>query len=56
MDIYGNNLLNTIVWNIVCIFLKLCRHVNYDERMTSINYGGQRSRSQWANMDITLLT
>ena len=32
-------------WIIVCIFIKLDRHVDHDERMNPINFLGQRSRS-----------
>ena len=28
----------------VCFFLKLGRHVDYDERMNPIDFGGQRSK------------
>ena len=30
--------------------VKLGRHVNHGERMDPIDFGGQRSRSQWTNM------
>ena len=32
---------------ILCLFIKLRRHVNYEERMNPIDFGDQRSRSQW---------
>ena len=35
-------------------FVKLGRHVNHDERMNTIDFGGQRSRSQWTCMEISL--
>ena len=28
----------------MCLFIKLGRHVHYDERMNSIDFGGQRSK------------
>ena len=31
---------------VVCLFIKLGRHVHYDERMNPIDFEGQRSRSQ----------
>ena len=31
-------------WTVVCLFIKLGRHVHYDERMNSIDFGGQRSK------------
>ena len=31
-------------FTVVCLFLKLGRHVHYDERMNSIDFGGQRSK------------
>ena len=34
--------------------VKLGRHVNHDERMNPIDFGGQRSRSQWTYMEISL--
>ena len=29
---------------VVCLFIKLGRHVHYDERMNPIDFGGQRSK------------
>ena len=28
----------------MCLFIKLGRHVHYDERMNPIDFGGQRSK------------
>ena len=39
---------------VACFFVKLGRHVNHDERMNPIDFGGQRSRSQWTYMEISL--
>ena len=39
---------------VVCLFIKLGRHVQYDERMNPIDFGGQRSRSQYTYMEISL--
>ena len=35
-------------------FVKLGRRVNHDKRMKPIDFGGQRSRSQWTYMEISL--
>ena len=37
-------------------FVQLGRHVNHDERINPIDLGGQRSRSQWTYMEISLWT
>ena len=29
---------------VVCLFIKLGRHVHYDERINPIDFGGQRSK------------
>ena len=45
MDIYGNKLVNTIETKPLHISLSnLARHVNRDERMHPIDFGGQRSK------------
>ena len=45
MDIYGNKLVNTIETKPLHIFfVKLARHVNRDETMHPIDFGGQRSK------------
>ena len=31
-------------WTVVCLFIKLGRHVDYTERMNPIDFGGQRSK------------
>ena len=31
-------------YTVACFFVKLGRHVNHDERMNPINFGGQRSK------------
>ena len=31
-------------FTVACFFVKLCRHVSYDERMNPIDFGGQRSK------------
>ena len=41
-------------YTVVCFFVKLGRDVNNDERMNPIDFGGQRSRSQWTYMEISL--
>ena len=41
-------------YTVACFFVKLGRHVNHVERMNPIDFGGQRSRSQWTYMEITL--
>ena len=47
--------MNTIeTKTVVYFFIKLGRHVNYGERMDPIDFGGQRSRSQWTYMEISL--
>ena len=33
-------------YTVACFFVKLCRHVNHDERINPIDFGGQRSKSQ----------
>ena len=33
---------------VVCFLIKLGRHVSHGERMNTIDFEGQRSRSQWA--------
>ena len=38
------------------IFIKLGRHVHYDERMNPIDFGGQRSRSQLTHIETSLWT
>ena len=50
MVIYGNKLVNTIA--IVCFSIKLDRHVSHGKRMNPIDFGGQRSMSQWTYMEI----
>ena len=58
------NFVNTLeTVTIVCRFIKLGRHVHYDEKMNPIDFGGQRSRSQLiygrsqlAHMEISLKT
>ena len=47
MDIYGNELVNTIASKPLCA-------VNHGERMNPIDFEGQRSRSQWTYMEISL--
>ena len=34
-------------FTIVCIFIKLGRHVFFDEQLNSINFLGQRSKIEW---------
>ena len=41
-------------YTVVYFFVKLDRHVNHDKRMNPIDFGGQRSRSQWTYMKISL--
>ena len=41
-------------YTVACFFVKLGRHVNHDERMNPIDFGGQRSKSQWTYMEISL--
>ena len=43
--------MNTIETNISYFFVKLGRHVNYDVRINSIDFGGQRSKVK-VTMDI----
>ena len=38
-------------YTVACFFVKLGRHVNHDERMNPINFGGQRSKVK-VTMDI----
>ena len=38
-------------YTVACFFVKLGRHVNHDERMTPIDFGGQRSKVK-VTMDI----
>ena len=40
-------------YTVACFFVKLGRHVNHDDRMNPIDFGGQRSRSQWTYMEDT---
>ena len=45
MDIYGDKLVNTIRDStFVYFFIKLCRDVNFCERMDPIDFGGQRTK------------
>ena len=37
-----------------CIFIKLNTHIAHDEGMNPIDFQGQRSKSQWKNMEIAL--
>ena len=46
---YGNKLVNMIM--MIYFFIKLERDVNYGERIDPIDFGGQRSRSQWIFME-----
>ena len=41
---------------IVCLFIKLGKHVHYDERMNPFDLGGQRSRSELKFIEISLWT
>ena len=41
-------------YTVACFFVKLGRYVNHDERMNPIDFGGQRSRSQWTYMEKSL--
>ena len=43
-------------YTVACFFVKLGSHVNHDERMNPLNLEiiGQRSRSQWTSMEISL--
>ena len=43
-------------WTVVCLFIKIGRHVHYDKRMNPIDFGGQRLRSRWTCMEISLWT
>ena len=43
-------------YTVSCFFVKLGRHVNHGERMSPIDFEGQRSRSQWTYMEISLWT
>ena len=36
----------------MCLFIKLGRHVHNDERVNPIDFGGQRSRSQYTYVEI----
>ena len=36
--------MNTRDLNVVCLFIELDKHVNYGERMNSIDFGGYRSK------------
>ena len=38
-------------YTFACFFVKLSRHVNHDERMNPIDFGGQRSKVK-VTMDI----
>ena len=38
-------------YTVACFFVKLGRHANHDERMNPIDFGGQRSRSQWSHIN-----
>ena len=38
-------------YTVACFFVKLGRHVNHDERMNPIDFGGQRSKVK-VTMDI----
>ena len=38
-------------WTVACFFVKLGRHINHDERMNPIDFGGQRSKVK-VTMDI----
>ena len=38
-------------YNVACFFVKLCRHVNHDEMMNAIDFGGQKSKVK-VTMDI----
>ena len=63
IDIYGNNVVNTIGtkplcafeydrdYTIACFFVKLGRHVNHGKRMNPLNFGGHRSKVK-VTMDI----
>ena len=42
-------------YTVACFFVKLGRHVNHDERMNPIDFGGQRSRSEWTYMETSIL-
>ena len=54
MDIYGINLVNMIATKPLCFLIKLGRHVHHVKRMDPIDFAGQRSRSQWTFVGITL--
>ena len=41
-------------YTVACFFVKHGRHVDHDERTNPIGFGGQRSRSQWTYMEISL--
>ena len=45
------DLVNAIVYTVAYFFVKLGRHVNHDERMHPIDFGGQRSKVK-VTMDI----
>ena len=38
-------------YTVACFFVKLSRHVNHDERMKTIDFGGQKSKVK-VTMDI----
>ena len=40
-DLYSDELNGIIETTIMCIFIKLCRHVNHGKRMILIDFGGQ---------------
>ena len=57
MDIYGNKLVNTKeTKSIVYFFIKHGKYVNHGKRMDPIVFEvrGQRSRSKWTFMEISL--
>ena len=39
----------------MCFLIKLGRHVGHGERMNPIDFEGQRSRSQWTYMEISIV-
>ena len=57
VDIYGNKLVNTIETKLLCAFLSNLADMLAMVRgctLLILEVGGQRSRSQWAYMEISL--
>ena len=52
--IFGNKLVNTIATKLLCASWSNLANINHGERMNPIDFEGQRSRSQWTCIEISL--